>query len=205
MSMGEALGPFLAGWTVMMAAMMLPSALPMIRLFRLVAADAPRPGARTAIFVGGYLLVWAAVGLPVWLLGLAVDGFVAMELRAPLVAGTLLLAGLYQLTPLKAVCLRACRTPMDFLLTHWYAGAAGALRLGVAHGWYCVGCCWALMALFVFVGAMDLVWAAAIAAVVFIEKVLPRGPALGRGMGVALLAAAAVIIARPDLASMAGI
>lgn len=196
--MGDALGPFLAGWTPMMAAMMLPSALPMIRVFRLVAADAPNPSVRMALFVIGYLVVWAAVGIPVWGLGIAL-----MELGAPvaLVTGaTLLIAGVYQLTPLKDVCLRQCRTPMDFLLTHWYAGSLGAFRLGVAHGLYCVGCCWALMAVFVIVGAMSLPWLAAVAAFVFVEKVLPRGAIVGRAAGLALIGAGILILARPELA-----
>lgn len=201
---GDALAPFLVAWTAMMAAMMLPSALPMIRLFRLVAADAPHPWPRTVVFASGYLLVWAAVGIAVWGLGRAIDGTVALEMHAPAIAATLLLAGAYQLTPLKNVCLRACRTPIDFLLTHWYRGTLGALRLGAAHGWYCVGCCWALMAVFVAVGAMELTWAAVIAAVVFVEKVLPRGDAIGRGLGFALITAAAVVFARPDLASLGG-
>ena len=196
--MGEALGPFLAGWTPMMAVMMLPSAVPMIRVFRLVAADAPNPSMRMALFVIGYLLVWAAVGIPVWGLGLLL-----MDLGAPaaLVTGaTLVLAGVYQLTPLKDVCLRQCRTPMDFLLTHWYPGSFGAVRLGVEHGLYCVGCCWALMAVFVLVGAMSLPWLAAVAALVFVEKVLPRGAIVGRVAGLALIGAGILILVRPDLA-----
>lgn len=196
MTMG-ALAPFLAGWAAMMATMMLPSALPMIRVFvRLVAADAPRPWVRTAVFVSGYLVVWVAVGVVVWALGPLADALVMADMQQQLVAGTLLVAGVYQLTPLKRVCLRACRTPMDFLVTHWYAGVGGALRLGAAHGWYCFGCCWALMALFVFVGTMDALWAAGIAAMVFVERVLPRGEVAGRLAGAGLMAAAAVLIVR---------
>ncbi|MGH8734119.1 MAG: DUF2182 domain-containing protein [Burkholderiales bacterium] len=196
--MGEALGPFLAGWTPMMAVMMLPSAAPMIRVFRLVAADAPNPSLRMALFVMGYLLVWAAVGIPAWGLGVLL-----MDLGAPVAqvtAVTLIAAGVYQLTPLKDVCLRACRTPMDFLVTHWYPGSLGAVRLGVEHGLYCVGCCWGLMAAFVLVGAMSLSWLAAVAALVFAEKVLPRGALVGRAAGFALIAAGILVLARPDLA-----
>lgn len=196
--MGEALAPFLAAWTPMMAVMMLPSAVPMIRTFRLVAEDAPRPALRMAIFIAGYLAVWAAIGILVWGLGTLL-----MDLGVPvaLVTGaTLLVAGVYQLTPLKDMCLRQCRTPMDFLVTHWYPGSLGALRLGVAHGLYCVGCCWALMAVFVVVGAMSLPWLAAVAAFVFAEKVLPRGPVLGRAAGLALVGAGLLVLARPDLA-----
>jgi len=182
----------------MMAAMMLPSAAPMIRTFRLVAADAPSPTWRMTLFVAAYLVVWAAVGVPVWLLGRALEG--AGAPIAQVMAVTLLIAGVYQLTPLKDVCLRQCRAPMDFLVTHWYAGSAGALRLGLEHALYCVGCCWALMVVFVVVGSMSLAWAAAIAAFVFAEKVLPRGETVGRIAGVSLIAAGLVILARPDLA-----
>lgn len=200
--MSTAMGPFLVGWAAMMAAMMLPSALPMIRLYRLVAADAERPWLRSAVFVSGYLLVWTAVGVPVWGLGRALEGLGA-EL-APVIAATLVLAGAYQLSPLKTRCLRVCRTPMDFLTTHWYRGTAGALRLGVEHGWYCVGCCWALMAVFVVVGAMSVPWAVAIALLVLAEKVLPAGPLLGRAAGVMLIAAGIIVLARPELAMPGG-
>ena len=191
----------------MMAAMMLPSALPMIRLHRLGADDAAGPWrreARSALFVVGYLLVWAASGVVVWVAGRLAAAVVPMEARSVAVAAVLLAAGVYQLTPLKATCLRACRTPMDFLLTHWYRGAAGTLRLGVEHGLYCLGCCWALMAVFVVAGSMSLVWAVAIAAVVAVEKLAPRGPLLGRLLGVGLLAAAAAVLFRPELAGTMG-
>lgn len=195
---GDELGPFIASWTPMMAVMMLPSAAPMIRVFRLVAADAPNPTLRMTVFVAGYLLVWVAVGVPVWGAGLAL-----MELGAPVAfvtGATLALAGVYQLMPLKDLCLRRCRTPMDFLVTHWYSGETGALRLGVEHGLYCVGCCWALTAVFVVVGAMSLPWLAAVAALVFVEKVLPRGPLVGRAVGLALIGAGVLVLARPALA-----
>ena len=198
MTTGDALAPFLAAWTPMMAVMMLPSAAPMIRTFRLVAADAPNPSLRMALFVIGYLLVWAAVGIPAWGLGVLL-----MELGAPaaqVIGVTLVVAGVYQLSPLKDVCLRACRTPMDFLVTHWYPGSLGAVRLGVEHGLYCVGCCWGLMAVFVLVGAMSLPWLVAVAAVVFAEKVSPRGALVGRVAGLALVGAGILVLARPDLA-----
>src|SRR5712691_7486047 len=196
----EALGPFLGTWTVMMAAMMLPSATPMILLHRLGADGRVRAQLWSAVFVAGYLVVWASVGIVVWAAALAASGIVMPEQRAVAVAAILLLAGVYQFSPLKSTCLRACRTPADFLLTHWHRGLSGQLRLGIEHGLYCLGCCWALMALFVCVGAMSLVWAAGIAAVVLIEKVLPRGIAFGRIAGILLVAAAAIVLVRPDLA-----
>ena len=202
--MGEALGPFLGTWTVMMAAMMLPSATPMILLHRLGADGRVRQALWSAAFMAGYLVVWASVGIVVWGAAIAASTIVMPEQRAVAVAAILLLAGVYQFTPLKSTCLRACRTPADFLLTHWYRGLSGQLRLGVEHGLYCLGCCWALMALFVGVGAMSLVWAAGIALVVLIEKVLPEGVMFGRIAGGLLIVAAAIVLAFPDLAMSVG-
>ena len=203
----DALAPFLGTWTLMMAAMMVPSAMPMFLLHRLTAADGSgrvRTELRSLAFVSGYLLVWASTGIAVWLAGRLVELVVPPESRAAGIAAVLLVAGLYQLTPLKAACLRACRTPMDFLLTHWHRGLGGALRLGVEHGLYCLGCCWALMAVFVGAGAMGLVWAVLIATIVFVEKIAPRGPLFGRAVGVVLLAGAILLLLRPELAGSAG-
>jgi predicted metal-binding membrane protein len=202
--MDEALGPFLGTWTVMMAAMMLPSATPMILLHRLGADGRVRTQLWSAAFVTGYLVVWASVGIVVWGAALAASTIIMPEQRAVAVAGILLLAGVYQFTPLKSTCLRACRTPADFLMTHWHRGLSGQLRLGIEHGLYCLGCCWALMALFVGVGAMSLVWAVGIALVVLVEKVRPEGVAFGRIAGVLLIAAGAIVLVRPELALSVG-
>lgn len=202
--MEEALGPFLGTWTVMMAAMMLPSATPMILLHRLGADGRLRTLLWSAAFVAGYLVVWASVGIVVWGAAMAASAIVTPEQRAFAVAAMLLLAGVYQFTPLKSTCLRACRTPADFLMTHWHRGLAGQLRLGIEHGLYCLGCCWALMALFVGVGAMSLVWAVGIALVVLIEKVRPEGVAFGRIAGALLVAAAVIVFVRPELAMSIG-
>jgi predicted metal-binding membrane protein len=202
--MDQALGPFLGTWTVMMAAMMLPSATPMILLHRLGADGRVRTELWSAAFVAGYLVVWASVGIVVWGAGLAASAIVMPEQSAVAVAGILLLAGVYQFTPLKSTCLRACRTPADFLLTHWHRGLSGQLRLGIEHGLYCLGCCWALMALFVGVGAMSLVWAVGIALVVLVEKVRPEGVAFGRIAGALLIAAGAIVLVRPELAMSIG-
>jgi predicted metal-binding membrane protein len=198
----DALGPFLTTWTLMMAAMMLPSAIPMIRLHRL-GADAlgrVRQEAWSGAFIAGYLALWASVGIVVWGAAMTAGALVPADLRAIAVAAVLLVGGLYQFTPLKSTCLRACRTPMDFLLTHWHRGLAGQLRLGVEHGLYCLGCCWALMAVFVGAGAMNIVWAGVIAVVVFIEKVVPHGVAVSRVTGAALIVSGVIVLARPDLA-----
>jgi predicted metal-binding membrane protein len=202
--MGEALGPFLGSWTVMMAAMMLPSATPMILLHRLGADGRLRKQLWSAAFVAGYLIVWASVGIVVWGASIAANAIVMPEQRAVAVAAILLLAGVYQFTPLKSTCLRACRTPADFLMAHWHRGFSGQLRLGIEHGLYCLGCCWALMALFVGVGAMSLVWAAGIALVVLIEKVRPEGVVFGRIAGASFIVAAIIVFARPELAMSVG-
>ena len=198
--MYQPLGPFLGTWTVMMAAMMLPSATPMILLHRLGANGRVRTQLWSAAFVAGYLVVWASVGIVVWGAAIAASAIVMPEERALGVAAILLIAGIYQFTPLKSTCLRACRTPADFLLTHWHRGLSGQVRLGVEHGLYCLGCCWALMALFVGAGAMSLMWAVGIALVVLVEKVRPEGITFGRIAGALLIAAAVIVFARPDLA-----
>ena len=170
---------FLGGWVVMMAAMMLPSMAPLVLVY------GPRGRARLVL---GYLLVWAAAGIPVYAVASAVD---LMMVPAAAVATVLAVAGVYQFTTLKDVCLRACRSPLDFIAVRW---GRGPLRLGVAHGVYCVGCCWALMAVLVGAAAMSLWAAALIAALVFAEKVLPMGEWTARLAGLALIAAAIFVL-----------
>jgi predicted metal-binding membrane protein len=170
---------FLAGWTVMMVAMMLPSAAPLVLVYG--------QRGRWKLLLG-YLAVWGCAGLPVYALASAVD---LMDVPARGVATVLFAAGVYQFTPLKDVCLRACRSPLDFIALRW---GRSPFRLGVDHGAYCVGCCWALMAVLVVAATMSLWAAAAIAAVVFAEKVLPAGEWTARAAGVALLAAGVVVL-----------
>lgn len=202
--MTSALAPFLGGWTVMMAAMMLPSAAPMVLLHRRALAGSAPPSrdARTALFVAPYLLVWAAMGVLVWIVSTAVAPLMPMPARPAAVGAVLLAAGVYQFTPLKAACLHACRSPMDFLLTHWHRGLVGELRLGAEHGLYCLGCCWLLMTVFVAAFAMGPLWGAVIGLVVFVEKVVPNGVAFGRVIGVLLMLAGIVVFVRPDLAAL---
>ncbi len=176
-------GLWLGAWTVMMAAMMLPSASPLVLLY-----SGRSDTLASTLLMAGYLLTWAFVGLAAYA--------VAMRLPDPgdgAVAAVLIAAGVYQFTPVKSACLRRCRSPVDFLVTHWRAGRLGALRIGLEHGAYCVGCCWALMAVLVVAGAMGLVWVVAIAAAVAAEKLLPGGRWLGRVGGIALLVAGIVI------------
>jgi predicted metal-binding membrane protein len=187
------LGWFTGVWVTMMAAMMLPSAAPSVALFSRTAAQGSGSGTATPAFVGGYLAVWTAFGLVAYALQRAVaaadPAFLDWDRAGPWVAGgAVAAAGLYQLSPLKRVCLRHCRSPLHFLLARWRPGARGALRMGAEHGAWCAGCCWALMLVLFAVGVMSVVWMAVVALVVFAEKVLPAGERVARGLAVALIA-----------------
>jgi predicted metal-binding membrane protein len=185
-------------WWIMMIAMMTPSAAPTILLYARVhraalgkeqLRDAFAP---TGAFAGGYLSVWFGFAAGATALHWALEraGLVSammMGSRSRWLSGAVLIAaGLYQISPLKNLCLTQCRAPASFLSRHWRPHALGALRLGARHGVYCVGCCWMLMALLFVGGVMNLIWIAALATVVLIEKVLPQGQWVGRGAGVAL-------------------
>jgi predicted metal-binding membrane protein len=183
-------------WIVMMVAMMVPSATPMILLFAGVARQRQVrnvPTASAAVFTLGYLLVWAlyaTVAAAVqWQLHRLALLSPAMASASPVLGGgLLLLAGTYQWLPLKAACLSHCRSPLGFFSNHWREGNRGALRMGVEHGTYCVGCCWALMALLFVAGVMNLLWVVLIAAFVLIEKLL-AGSRMFRRISGGLLAA----------------
>jgi predicted metal-binding membrane protein len=189
MEMGAA--AFLLAWTVMMAAMMVPSAAPLVVLY----GRAAQGGVRWAL-LAGYLAVWAVFGLGVYVTQQAA---MHVDAGAAGVAAVLAAAGLYQLTPLKSACLRRCRSPLDFVMQHWRKGRAGAARLGVLHGAFCVGCCWALMAVLVAAGAMGLAWVALIGLVVLVEKAGPRGEDVARALGIALLGAGLAVALQPEL------
>jgi predicted metal-binding membrane protein len=190
---------FLVAWVVMMAAMMLPSSAPMFLLYRLSASDGPNGELRTVVFGAGYLLVWAVVGVVVLVAQQLLEVLVSPELRPLGVAAVLFAAGAYQFTPLKTTCLRACQTPADFLVRHWRGGTLGALRLGIDHGLYCLGCCWALMAVLVAAGGMGLAWVALIALIVLVEKLVPRAIWFSRAVGVTFAVGALVVLLRPEL------
>jgi predicted metal-binding membrane protein len=191
-------------WWVMMTGMMLPSALPMTLTFATVnrrRRELRTPYVPTAVFVAGYLLAWGAFSVAAtalqWGLERAALMTPMMHTSSPLLGGLLFVAaGLYQLTPLKHACLRRCRSPLAFVLERWRDGTAGALRMGMEHGAYCLGCCAPLMALLFVGGVMNLLWVAAIAAWVLLEKVVPAGEALARVAGVAAMAFGAWMIAR---------
>jgi predicted metal-binding membrane protein len=177
-------GLWIGAWTVMMAAMMLPSTSPLVLLYARQST-----AMSSALLTAGYVAVWAAVGLAAY----------GIDMRLPdpsnrVVGAVLIAAGIYQLTPLKTACLKRCRNPADFLVTHWRRGRMGALKLGVEHGAYCVGCCWALMGVLIVAGSMSLAWVVAIALVVAGEKLLPAGQLFGRLGGVGLLVAGIVVV-----------
>ena len=188
-------GLMLVMWSVMMAAMMLPSAAPMILLYGTIARRRQEKGDQTApaaAFALGYVAVWAAFSLGAVILqfGLEKAALVSpmMEMTSTVLAGGVLIAaGVYQWTPLKQACLRQCRSPLEFLMTEWREGTRGAFMMGVRHGGYCLGCCWMLMLLLFVGGVMNLAWIAALALFVAIEKIAPAGHWIGRAAGVALI------------------
>jgi predicted metal-binding membrane protein len=189
-------------WFVMMVAMMLPSAAPMILTFAAVQRRRQAQGGAfvpSGVFIAGYLLVWAAFSLLATgaQYGLERAALVSpmMGKAAPWLGAVLLIgAGLYQFAPLKDVCLDKCRTPLGFIMTEWRDGRRGALLMGLRHGAYCTGCCWALMALLFVGGVMNLLWVALLALFVLIEKVLPAGGRLGKAGGIALIGWGAWIV-----------
>jgi predicted metal-binding membrane protein len=194
---------FVAVWTVMMVAMMLPAAAPMIVIFASANARAKTQAAvPTWIFAVGYILVWAAAGLLVYVL-IQIGSDAATRLApaarmiwAPVALGaTLVVAGVYQFTPLKRWCLRHCRSPMAFVIQHWRDGRVGALRMGVQHGGYCFGCCWALFAVLVAAGVMSLAWMLLLTLVVFVEKMLPQARLTRKCVGFALMAGGIAVAA----------
>lgn len=193
-------------WWLMMIAMMLPSAAPMVRLHAAVTrkglarADDAGPNApshrlrsATTAFIAGYLVMWGAFSLVAVVAQWALErgellSAMMMSTSIFLSSGLLLAAGLWQLTPLKTVCLRHCRSPISFLSTHWRPGVGGAFRMGIEHGVFCLGCCWFLMALLFYGGVMNLIWIIGLALFVLAEKMMPAGVAFGRVTGLLLIA-----------------
>ena len=187
-------------WWIMMIAMMTPSAAPMILLYGHAARHAaaggrlPAKAASTAAFAAGYLLAWLGFSAVATVLTWAllrtefISQMTMSSASAWLSAVVLIAAGIYQLSPLKRICLTRCRSPAAFLARHWRPGAPGALRMGAEHGLFCVGCCWMLMALLFVGGIMNLLWIGALALIVIAEKVTPWGPHVARLGGVLLLA-----------------
>jgi predicted metal-binding membrane protein len=201
-------GLFLATWVVMMVAMMFPSVAPMVLTHARIVRSRGEGSIPTVSFVLGYLVVWTAAGL----VPLAVIQLLGSSIASPLngwlprLAGAVvLLAGAYQLTPLKNACLSACRSPLGFVLTHDFGGGApGAARAGISHGAVCLGCCWALMAVLAVLGLMNLALMAVFAIVFFLEKNWSQGVVLARVVGAACILLGAAVLVRPDLLSLLG-
>ena len=194
-------GAFFVAWLVMMVAMMLPAVAPVVGLY--VVAARRRVVAAAPVFLGGYLAVWAGSALPAYVVSRAVSNPL-MDGRpwaARLVGVILLAAAGYQLTPLKQSCLRACRSPMSFFLTRRtsLSRPSAAFAAGVEHGIYCLGCCWALMAVLVVLGGMQLGWALALALVISAEKLLPHGPTVARAIAGLCVVSGAALLAAPSL------
>jgi predicted metal-binding membrane protein len=202
-----ALTSFVGLWLTMMVAMMLPSVAPMVLTFARVQAQRKTRGVPdtvpTWIFVSGYFAVWTAYGLLAYGLFLVGRDWGASFLEWDgsgryLAGGAIVAAGAYQLTPAKDVCLRHCRSPLHFLARSWREGPQGALRLGVVHGSYCVGCCFGLFVILLAVGAMNLFWMAVIAAVILVEKVLPFGGRASRMFALAFILLGLLVAFEPS-------
>ena len=187
-------------WAVMMVAMMLPSAAPMVAMYARVAEGrGTSPRVRVWLFAGGYVAAWTAFSAVATVLQAALEhaAILTGAMRvAPLMGGVILaLAGAYQLSPLKRGCLRHCQSPVGFLMSHWRDGRIGAIAMGLRHGAFCVGCCWMLMALLFVAGVMNLLWVAVLTGFVLIERATRWGETLATVSGFALIAAGLALAA----------
>lgn len=198
---------FLAIWIVMMVAMMFPAAAPMILTFHKVQAGKRRRGdafVSTWMFVAAYMVVWTLAGVVAYTGALAAEAIAVRAALSPEIAARIggalfIAAGIYQLTPLKDLCLSKCRTPTTFIMTSWRDGAVGALRMGLAHGTYCLGCCWLLFVILFPLGIMNIAAMAVITFILFAEKTLPWGRLGPRATAAALVAYGAVVIGAPQV------
>lgn len=194
-----ALPLFLVAWQVMIAAMMLPSTLPLVRMFGAASSGQPRPGAAMAGFLGGYALVWSGFGAAAFVFDMgvhaAVDSSAWLGDHDWLLGGSVLaLAGAFQFTELKDACLDKCRHPGHFLIRFYERGTAGGFRLGARHGLFCLGCCWALMLVMFSVGVASLGWMAVLTGLMVYEKTRPSGARSVPVTGYSLLAAGAAVL-----------
>jgi len=201
-------GLFLGIWAVMMVAMMFPSVAPMVLAHARIVRSRGEGALPTVSFVLGYLVVWTAAGL----VPLAAIQLLGTSFASPLSAwlprlggAVVLLAGAYQLTPLKNACLRACRSPLGFVMSHNFGGGSpAAARAGMSHGLFCLGCCWALMAVLAVLGLMNLAWMAVFALVFFLEKSWRRGLMLARIVGAACIVIGVAVLIRPEVLGLLG-
>jgi len=205
LTMGMSAFLFIAIWIVMMVAMMFPTVAPMILAFTKIYASKRQQGRAFVpswVFISAYLLVWSLCGVIAYLLAvlsehLAAQSMWLMDNRVHLSGGVLLVAGLYQLSPLKDICLGKCRTPLQFILTSWHDGYVGAFRMGLEHGAYCLGCCWLLFVILFPLGLMNLAVMALVTALIFAEKALPWGWQISKLAGVALILYGALVLFLP--------
>ncbi|HJR90249.1 MAG TPA: DUF2182 domain-containing protein [Aeromicrobium sp.] len=190
---------FVTMWVVMMVAMMFPAVSPVVLIFDRWRRSRQRSVATTIAFVAGYLIIWSVAGVFAFTAIVALDLLIDSSSTAVRLGGAVLVvAGIYQLTPLKTVCLSQCRSPLSLIMKHAQLlseGVRGPMQVGLMHGGWCIGCCWALMAVLIALGVMHLGWMAAVAALILAEKVLPGGLITSRVIGGALLAAGAVVAA----------
>ncbi|MEM0482556.1 MAG: DUF2182 domain-containing protein [Nitrososphaerota archaeon] len=198
----ESFGFFLLSWAVMMVAMMLPAATPMARAYVNLSVEKARGSkwisAQAGMFLSSYLVVWTLFGLGAGELYLLLSGVVNIGTLQPIVAGgALIVAGVYQCTPLKNVCLTACHSPF-FLFLRWRAGVSGAAYLGLYHAAYCIGCCWALFLVLFAVGVASLPWMALLTLIIFAEKTLPHGLMASYIIGALFIALGASLIFFPE-------
>ncbi len=210
LTMGMSAVLFMAIWVVMMIAMMFPAAAPMILMFSAVSAGKRRqeqPYVPTWIFVSAYLLVWASFGVVAYVLAVGAGSLAGQSMwlmeNAPRIGGAILvIAGLYQLSPLKHLCLSKCRTPWQFLLTCWHDGYAGAFRMGIEHGVFCLGCCWLLFVILFPLGMMNIAVLAAVMVLIFAEKALPIGRHISQLTGVGLIGYGVLVMFFPTALPM---
>jgi len=201
LTMGGSWPLFLTMWVAMMVAMMFPAASPMIVMYgRMRQSDPPS----VALFTGSYIALWFVFGLGAYLVSAGIETAASRSVWVAMhwgrVGGALLVtAGVYQLTPLKDICLRHCRTPLSFVMTRWRDGRAGALQMGLVHGLYCVGCCWLLFLILIPLGVMNVAAMVAVAALVFAEKVVPHGRTVGIIAAVAMIAFGVAVVFQPSL------
>jgi predicted metal-binding membrane protein len=196
---------FIAIWVVMMVAMMFPTSAPMILMFAKIYASKrqqERPFVPTWVFVSAYLLVWSLCGVVAYPLAVGIEKLAAqsmwlMENAARLGGIVLVVAGLYQLSPLKNICLSKCRTPLQFILGSWRDGYGGAFRMGFVHGAYCLGCCWFLFVLLFPLGIMNIAVMALLTALIYAEKSFPLGRQISQIAGVALIVYGVIVIGVP--------
>ncbi|MDE1822574.1 MAG: DUF2182 domain-containing protein [Euryarchaeota archaeon] len=200
---------FLGSWTLMMVAMMFPSAAPMVRSFVALsrkghAGSSARGIGESGVFLGAYVLVWTLFGVGIVALYFLASPHVgALASRGNMgvtIAGVVLLAaGVYQFTPLKRVCLKGCQSPLEFLLRRWRSGLKGAFSVGLRHASFCVGCCWLLFIVLFAVGVMSLPWMAFLGVAIFAEKTFPRGDQVAHALGALFMVTGAVFLALPSV------